>query len=98
MINRKPELMLSARALGVLITAACMNDGISAEKLANRLQESIPTILKALAELKAFGLVETKHSKFRGRHMNTTQLTNPGHIYVNEYLESLKKTYWGFSA
>jgi predicted transcriptional regulator len=90
--------MLSARALGVLITAACMNDGISAEKLANRLQESIPTILKALAELKAFGLVETKHSKFRGRHMNTTPLTNPGHIYVNEYLESLKKNYWGFSA
>lgn len=98
MINRKPDLMLSARALGVLITAACMNEGISAEKLANRLQESVPTILKALAELKAFGLVETKHSKFKGRHMNTTQLTNPGHTYVNEYLESLKKNYWGFSA
>lgn len=98
MINQKPELMLSARALGVLITAACMQDGISAARLANRLQESVPTILKALAELKAFGLVETKHSKFQGRHMNSTQLTNPGHIYVSEFLESLKKNYWGFSA
>lgn len=98
MMNKETELMLSARALGVLITAACMPDGISAEKLANRLQESVPTILKALAELKAFGLVETKHSKFQGRHMNVTQLTNPGHIYVNEYLEKLKKNYWGFSA
>ena len=88
---------LSARALGVLIIAITMKDSVSIEHISEIVNESAPTVQKAMVELKEHGLLITKTSSFSGKHFASTQVTDAGYAVGHKYSLLIKNAGWGYA-